>query len=254
MRPPAGYAFLDSPVPLAFAHRGGAAAGVENALSTFRTVERLGYRYVETDVRTTADGVAVVFHDADVGRLTGTSARLAELPYAAVRELALADGEPVAPLEQVLGCFPDLRFNIDLKDEGSVRSVPDVLRRAAAQDRVCVTSFSQARIRRARRLLEARVCTGMGIGGVARFVVGASVGWGGAGGRAAVLQVPWSWRGRTLPRRAVELAHREGLAVHVWTLDDRRSMATALDLGVDGVMTDEPALLKDELVARGLWA
>ena len=248
------HAYLDHPYPIPFAHRGGAATGVENALSAFAEVQRLGYRYVETDVRTTADGVPVVFHDGHVGRLTGADGRISALPLPAVRSLALAGGERIATLEEVLGSFPDLRFNIDLKDEGGVLGVPPVLRRTAASDRVCVTSFAERRIRRVRRRLDPAVCTGLGVGGVALLLAGGLV------GRpycraAGVLQVPWSLGGgRTLPARVVHIGHAARLAVHVWTVDDPGQMRAALDMGVDGVMTDQPGLLRDVLIDRGQWA
>ncbi len=246
--------YLDAPAPIAFAHRGGAAAGVENALSAFAGVQALGYRYVETDVRTTADGVPVVFHDADTARLTGTPGRVGDLTLAQVRRLALAEGEPVATLEEALGAFPALRFNVDLKDGGGVRAVPPVLARTSAHDRVCLASFAERRVRAVRRAVGAQVCTGLGVAGVAGLLSAgaAHLPWRGA---ARVLQVPWVLpAGRRLPRRVVELAHRSGLAVHVWTVDDPAEMHAALDLGVDGVMTDEPAVLKDVLQRRGLWA
>ena len=240
--------FLDAPRPLAFAHRGGAGDGVENALSAFADVQRLGYRYVETDVRTTSDGVAVVFHDDDTSRLTGTAGRIADLAMADVARLALAGGERVATLEQALTAFPGLRFNIDLKDEGSVRSVPRVLQRTGAGDRVCLTSFAERRVRAVRRRVGPEVCTGLGVGGVLALLAGRSC------APASVAQLPWSLpRGRTLPRWVVDAAHRRGLDVHVWTLDDPAAISAALDLGVDGVMTDRPGVLRDVLAARGQW-
>ncbi len=248
------YAFLDSPVPIAFAHRGGATPGRENVAALFEKVQRLGYRYVETDVRTTKDGVPVVFHDADVSRLTGRPGRIADLTVAQVRGLALGGGERVAPLDEVLDGFPDLRFNIDLKDAASVRSVPPVLRRTGARDRVCITSFSECRVRQARRLLGHEVCTGMGVAGVIRLVLSGAARPGRGAHGAAVVQVPWRLpAGRRLPGAFLRLAHRQRLAVHVWTLNDRASIDDALDLGVDGIMTDLPVLLKGELVRRGLW-
>lgn len=248
------HAYLDHPYPIPFAHRGGAATGVENALSAFAEVQRLGYRYVETDVRTTADGVPVVFHDDHVGRLTGVDGRISALPLPAVRSLALSGGERIATLEEVLGSFPDLRFNIDLKDEGGVLGVPPVLARTAASDRVCVTSFAERRIRRVRRRLDPAVCTGLGVGGVALLLAGGLVGRP-YGRDAGVLQVPWSLGGgRTLPARVVHIGHAARLAVHVWTVDDPVQMRAALDMGVDGVMTDQPGLLRDVLIDRGQWA
>ena len=247
------YAFLDSPVPIAFAHRGGATAERENTLAQFEDVRRLGYRYVETDVRTTADGVPVVFHDADLQRLAGSPARVADLRLGELRGLALRGGELVEPLETVLGELPDLRFNIDLKDAGSVRSVAAVLARTAAHDRVCLASFSERRVRAVRRLVGPAVCTSLGTGGVLGLLASglAGVRW---PTRAGAAQLPWVLPGgRRLPRALVARAHRQGLAVHVWTVDDPAEMSAALDLGVDGVMTDRPAVLKQVLLDRGQW-
>jgi glycerophosphoryl diester phosphodiesterase len=211
-------------------------------------VQALGYRYVETDVRTTADGVPVVFHDEDTSRLTGSPARIADLPLADVAALALQGGERIATLEQALDGFPGLRFNLDLKDAGSVRSVPQVLARTAAAPRVCLTSFSERRVRAVRRAVGPAVCTGLGVGGVALLLAGAPV------GPAAVAQLPWVLPGgRRLPAGVVRTAHRRGLAVHVWTVDEPAEMAAALELGVDGIMTDRPAVLRRVLAGRGLW-
>ena len=248
--------FLDAPRPHAFAHRGGATEGLENAVSQFADVERLGYRYVETDVRTTADGVAVLFHDEDAGRVTGRPGPLSALRWAEVQALSYGNGEQVARLDDVLDAFPSLRFNVDLKDEGGVASVPEVVARTRTGERVCVTSFSQRRVERARQRLGPGVCTGLGVGGVVRLLAeGAS---GTARGRrahgAGVLQVPWVLpRGRRLPAAVVRLAQREGLAVHVWTVDDPGEIEAALDLGVDGVMTDAPVVLQQVLQRRGQW-
>ena len=240
------------PLPLAIAHRGGAAWRTENALATFEDVVRLGYRWVETDVRTTADGVPVVLHDADLARTAGVAGRVRELTLAQVRTRAREGGQEVATLQEALEALPALRLNVDLKDAGGVRAVPEVVRRAGAVDRVVLTSFSHRRVEGVRRVLP-QACTGLGVGGVARFLAYGATQLPRPGRGAAVLQVPWRVGGVALPRRVVDLAHREGLAVHVWTVDDRAEMAAALDLGVDGVMTDEPEVLRDELLARGLW-
>lgn len=249
---PREFAFLDSPTPLAFAHRGGAEAGRENVASLFEQVRLLGYRYVETDVRTTADGVPVVFHDADLRRLTGEPERIGSLTMADLRQVRLGGGEQVAPLAEVLDGFPDLRFNLDLKDAGGVRAVPAALTHTGSHGRVCVTSFSQRRIDAARRRLPPGTCTGLGVGGVARFAARGLIRRPYAGA-AAVVQLPWLPARPALLRRALEQARREGLAVHVWTLNDAREIRAAIDLGVDGIMTDRPALLKAELQRRGRW-
>lgn len=245
--------FLGVEGPVALAHRGGAASTSENALSAFAAAQALGYRCVETDVRTTADGVPVVFHDPTLGRLAGSDARIDRLRLRELRAVRLDGGETVATLEEALLTFPSLRFNLDLKDAGSVVSAPPVLRRLGALGRVCVTSFSQRRVQAARTRLGPDVWTGLGVGGVASLLACAALHlpW---PGDARVLQVPWLLAGgRRLPRRVVDAGHAAGLAVHVWTLDDPEEIARALDLGVDGVMTDRPEVLKAVLLARGEW-
>ena len=114
-RPSVISTFLDSPGPLAFAHRGGAAHQPENSWRAFEHAVGLGYRYLETDARATADGVLLAFHDETLDRLTGRKGRIAELPYRTVAT-ALIDGrEPIPKLEDLLGSWPDARFNIDVK-------------------------------------------------------------------------------------------------------------------------------------------
>jgi glycerophosphoryl diester phosphodiesterase len=74
------------------------------------------------------------------------------------------------------------------------------------------------------------------------------------GQRASVLQLPARTRGITVvDRRLVEAAHANGLQVHVWTVNEPGEMAALLDVGVDGIITDRPDLLKELLLARGQW-
>jgi glycerophosphoryl diester phosphodiesterase len=160
----------------------------------------------------------------------------------------------VPTLVETLEAFPRLRFNIDLKDGAAVEPVAQLLVEANAVQRVCLTSFSERRIAAARRLLGPEVCTGLGVTGVLRAMLTSLFPNLDATQGAKVLQVPFSWRGIPLVTpRVVDRAHRSNLALHVWTLNDRPNIEKALDLGVDGVMTDSPQLLKETLLSRGLW-
>lgn len=247
------FAFLETPMPIAFAHRGGAVAA-ENALAAFDAAQQIGYRYIEVDVRTTRDGVPVVFHDADLRRMTGRAHQVSDLTAKEVAQLELGGGNGVPTLSEALSAFPDIRFNIDLKDAAAVEPVAELLRRTGALSRVCVTSFSERRIDAARSLLGPEACTGLGIAGVLRFFVTSL--WPGyrEHPEAAVLQLPLRWHGvPVVTPRLVARAHEAGLAVHVWTLNDEPSISTALDAGVDGVMTDNLKLLKKIFLERGLW-
>jgi len=251
--PPSPWPFLDHPWPLAFAHRGGAGEWPENTLPAFENAVALGYRYVETDVHATADGVLVAFHDAALDRVTDRTGKLAELPWSYVSEARVDGREPIPLLEDLLGSWPDLRFNIDAKDDRAVEPLADVVRRTGSVERVCVGAFSGRRVARVRRLLPG-VCTSFGPLGIGRLWL---AGYGLPLGRvaAACAQVPVRKGPVTVAsRRLVEAAHRRGLQVHVWTIDDRAEMIRLLDLGVDGLMTDHPRVLKEVLVQRGQWS
>jgi glycerophosphoryl diester phosphodiesterase len=215
----------------------------------------LGYRYLETDVHATADGVLVAFHDDTLDRVTDQTGVIGERLWRDVRRARVGGTDEGIPLlEDVLGTWPHVRVNIDPKHDASVKPLVEVLTRTHSFDRVCVGAFSDRRLARFRRLTQGRVCTSMGPAEVARLRAasyGAPVGR----FRAASAQVPVDVRGVTLvDRRFVEAAHRRGLHVHVWTIDDEAEMERLLDLGVDGIMTDRPTVLKDVLLRRGTWA
>jgi glycerophosphoryl diester phosphodiesterase len=250
---PPPWPFLDHPGPLAFAHRGGAIDCPENTMVAFERAVALGYRYLETDVHVTADGVLLAFHDDRLDRVTDRTGEIAALPYAEVAEARVDGQEPIPRLDELLGSFPDARVNIDPKHDGSVDALIEVLRHTGAVDRVCIGAFSGRRLRRLRAELGPELCTSLGPAEVATLRLDASRDrarrW-----PAGCAQVPERARGLTLvDERFVRAAHRSGLQVHVWTVDDPDAMHRLLDLGVDGIMTDRPAVLREVLENRGQW-
>ncbi len=247
--------FLDHPAPLAFAHRGGAGEWPENTMPAFANAVALGYRYLETDVHATADGVLVAFHDDRLDRVTDRTGLIGALPWAEVRQ-ARVGGEAIPLLEDVLGTWPDVRVNIDSKHDAAVGPLVSAIERTAAHDRVCVAAFSDTRLARFRRLTAHRVCTASGPREIARVRVAAyGIPTGRLAATAACLQVPVRHgRVRIVDRRFLAAAHRRNLPVHVWTIDDPAEMDRLLDLGVDGIMSDRPAVLKEVLMRRGQWA
>ncbi|MGY1857293.1 glycerophosphodiester phosphodiesterase [Modestobacter sp. SYSU DS0290] len=254
--PGSRYAFLDGPTPIAMAHRGGAIEHVENTAGAFESCVALGYRYLETDVRVTSDGVLVVFHDPTLDRVTDRTGRVESMPWREVRTALIGGREPIMALEDLLGAWPDVRFNLDIKAAGVVAPLVRLVRRLNVEDRICLGSFSDARIAAARRLFGPDVCTSLGPKGVAALRL-SSYSPRAAGLvriQAGCAQVPLALGGRPLvDERFLEAAHARSLQVHVWTVDDEGDAKQMLDLGVDGVMTDRPAMLRDLLVARGQW-
>ncbi|MGH8899677.1 MAG: glycerophosphodiester phosphodiesterase [Egibacteraceae bacterium] len=245
--------FLDWPYPIPFAHRGGAAEWPENTMLAFSAAVKLGYRYLETDVHATSDGVLLAFHDHDLDRVTDRRGRLSELPFSEVR-LARVEGEPIPLLEDLLGVWPDIRVSIDAKHEAAVPPLVAALERTRAHSRVCVGAFSNRRVDHIRRLSGGDVCTWMGSSEILRLRL-ASLGLPTPAFAASCTQVPV--RHGPVPlvdRRFIDEAHRRGVAVHVWTIDDRAEMTRLLNLGVDGILSDRPSVLKDVFVERGIWA
>jgi glycerophosphoryl diester phosphodiesterase len=247
------FAFLDHPGPIPFAHRGGASEAPENSLPAFQRAIDLGYRYLETDVHATADGVLVAFHDDVLDRVTDRQGRIDALPWSEVSQARIDGKEPIPLLEDILTTWPDVRVNIDPKADSAVDPLVDVLRGADAIDRVCIGSFSDDRITRVREALGPGLCTGMGpeeLFGLIRAFQGEEVTF-----RSQAAQIPpVDLKGRPLATpELVEVAHAHGIVVHVWTIDDPDQMRTLLDAGVDGIMTDRPAVLRQVFEERGIW-
>lgn len=257
------YAFLDHPWPIPFAHRGGSLDGLENSLPAFERAVDLGYRYLETDARATADGILLAFHDSKLDRVTDRSGEIARLPHAEVSKARIAGREPIPLLEDVLGAWPAARFNIDVKAETSIVPLTEVLRRTNAWHRVCITSFSSRRLRDVRermRLLSGQeVCTALGPHGVAALRARPLAGPLATLLRTAATAAPCAQVPRRVGRAPfvnasfVTAAHSLGLKVHVWTVNDIAEMNHLLDLGVDGIFTDDIKALRDVMMARGLW-
>lgn len=247
--------FLDHPGPIPFAHRGGASDAPENTAAAFARAVEADFRYLETDVHVTRDGVAVAFHDDDLQRTCGRAGRIADLDWADVATARVAGIEPVPRLDELLMTWPDRFWNIDCKSDRAVDALVSTIQRLGVVDRVCIGSFSDRRLARIRTALGPEVCTSLGPAGIARLLVASRTHRGVARtGSALAAQIPL--RQGPIPvatSRLVSTAHRLGLAVHVWTVDDPAMMHHLLDLGVDGIMTDRPLILREVLEVRGQW-
>ena len=256
----ADYAFFDAPF-LAFAHRGGAAYPPnlhrENSRHAFEQAVALGYRYLETDVHATADGVLLAFHDPRLDRVTDATGLIAALPHSVVGQARIGGVDPIPTLAELLEAFPTARFNIDAKADATVDLLADTIAAHDAYERVCVSSFGVARLHRLRRRLGPRVASAASSRGVAvtRFLPWFT--------RvlhtpAPVLQLPVR---STILGRDVDLVtpelirtvHRAGKQLHIWTVDDSECMERLIDAGVDGIFTDRVDTLKSVLEGRGLW-
>lgn len=240
----------------ALAHRGFNLNGLENSMAAFAAAVDLGYRYVETDAHGTRDGIAVALHDASLDRTTDARGNVADLPWSEVQHAKIGGVEPVPLLEDLLGTWPDLRVNVDVKAVSGIEPIAAAIEKTNSHDRVCVASFSGARRLATIKLLSRPVATSAGTGEFGRFWAGAGMGLAGSRPLRKVdaLQVPWKLGKTTvLGRRHIERAHAASTGVYVWTVNDPADMETLIDLGVDGLISDRADLLKDVLERRGRW-
>jgi len=246
--------YLDNEGPIAIAHRGGAGDHPENTMPAFAAAVALGYRYVETDVHVTADGALIAFHDDRLDRVTDRSGVISEMTWTEVSEARVGGLAPIPLLADLLTTFPDLRVNIDPKSDDAVEPLIRELRRLDALDRICVGSFSDARLEALHDAFGERICMSAGPRETLKMKL-ASAGLPLRSFRARCAQVPVSFRGIPIVNaRFVTRLHRLGLAVHVWTIDDPAEMNRLLDLGIDGIMTDRLQVLLDVFDGRGLAA
>jgi len=238
--------FFTPPRPRVLAHRGLALDAPENTPLAFARAIAAGAGYLETDVNASADGVAILSHDPDLGRLLGRPERIGALTAAELARLDLGHGEGFATLAEALDGFPEARFNIDVKDPAAVGPTADAVLATGAVDRVLITSFSGDR----RRATVARlpgVATSASAAGFVRALLAGKAGFGPAVRRALrgvdAVQIPERALGlRATTPRMLRAFHAAGVEVHVWTVNDPVRMAALFELGVDGIVTDRPDL------------
>jgi glycerophosphoryl diester phosphodiesterase len=238
----------------------------ENTVVAFSGAVGLGYAHIETDLRMTRDGALVCLHDRDIDRTTNGSGPVSRLRFGELSRLDAGyrhagpagfpfrgQGITVPSFEDMVNAFPTTRFVVDLKADGMAPELASLIDRHSLWDRLVVGSYRDHRLEEVRRLVGDRVATSTGSSRTRRWLIASRLGRG-IEGAAAALQVPVQVRGlRVVDPMLIAAAHRHGLQVHVWTVNHQTEMGRLLDLGVDGLVTDRPDLLRQVLMQRGAW-
>jgi glycerophosphoryl diester phosphodiesterase len=259
MRDASAVEFLRGSGRIAMAHRGFTSFRLPmNSMGAFHEAAKLGFRYIETDVRASRDGVAVILHDRRLGPDSGVPGAIDQLYWRDVRNANLGAGESIPTLEELLIALPDMRINIDIKHASAIEPTVNVIERLNAHNRVLLTSFSDRRRRRALRLLSKPVASAAGTAAFLALLTARA-----PGGRAYAwrmlrdsdcLQLPPRLGGLPIITPGlVRVIHASGRQVHAWTVDDPNAMNALFDINVDGIITDRADLLRNVLVARGEW-
>ena len=257
---------LDTPHPLAIAHRGSRLLWPENTITAFSGAYDLGFRWFETDLHLTADGIIVCFHDDTLDRTTSGSGYVWDRTLG---ELSAIDagyqhqmdgafpfrdqGVAIPTLEEVVTVFPDTSIVVDLKQDGLTPALTALVERLDLWDRLVVGSFSDRRLREFREATGDRVATSTGPIAAVKALAGALL-LGRAPKSCDAVQLPRRQSGiPVITKRSVRGFLAGGYDVHVWTINDPAEMSLLLDWGVNGLITDRPDLLKEVLSGRGEW-
>ena len=251
--------YFAGPRPRAYAHRGwhtGDLDGCENTLAAFARAAEEGFGYLELDVHASADGVAVVHHDVSLERTTDGTGRLSGHTAAELAKVRVRGREPIPRLAEVLEALPETRITIELKSAAVVEPTLTAVDAAGAWDRVCIGGFEQAWVDAARRGGGDRLCTSMAKRDIlalrARAWLRGALPWPPLRGDVAHVPVSAGLI-RVVDAGLVGMAHANGREVHVWTINAPERMRALLDLGVDGILSDRPDLLREVLRERGQW-
>jgi len=261
--------FFSPQPPRIFGHRGAAGLAPENTLPSFALAAALGVKYLELDVHATEDGVIVVIHDPNVDRTTNGSGRVNEITFAQLRSLDAGhhfttdgrhfpyrgQGIRVPTLEEVLQAFPALCFNIEVK-QGEPPIVDQVVRlldRHGAAERTVLAAEFHSIMQEIRRAAGDRIATSSSAEEVVQFLDRFNRNdWAGYEHAGRALQIPPQFGDIVLvSKETVEAAHRLGIEVHVWTINDAEEMLRLLDLGVDGIMSDLPGIAVTAVGSHG---
>jgi len=262
---------LRGPGPLTFAHRGGAGLWPENTLEAFRGAIQLGCTHLETDLRVSRDGEIVVMHDPRLERTTDGRGLVSEHTLAELQRLDAGyrfspDGSSfprrgqglriptLAELAELLAAAPETNLNVEIKERSPFelpRKLLEFIERHGLAERIVVAAERHELVRDFRRLGGGRIATSASRRECLQF-------WFASRLRLTrflrlpyqALQIPVAAGNVTIVTpRLLDAAHRRGLAVHVWTIDDAAEMRRLLDLGVDGLMSDYPDRLRGAVSA-----
>ena len=238
---------------LAFAHRGGNEFAPENSFKAFESAVNIGYKYLETDVHLTKDGFLIAFHDDSLDRVTNKSGLIRDLTLKEIKKAKIGGSEEIPLLSELLISFPNCFFNIDCKVDETVLPLINLLKNSEFLNRVCIGSFSQKRINFIRSSLGNDIKTSMGPAEVilSKFLSFTSIGY---NFKSSYTSIPIRRYGvNLLDKRNINYLKSNNQKVIAWTINEEDQMKKLINMGVNGIMTDNLSLLKRVLIEESLW-
>ena len=245
--------FIRSTNIVPIAHRGASLLASENSFESFRKAFDLGYRVIETDIHSSKDGTAYIFHDITLERLTGENLKISDLKDVDIDSLKINNSSIIPRLSNVFEEFPEGLFNLDAKTWKSTTPIVDTIQNMGCRSRVCIGSFNDRRVNAIIKELGLETCHSMGTSNVIKFYLGAQLGIE-QHFTSQCIQLPIKMFGISLTtRKVLRYARKLGIKIHFWTINNPVIMQKLLELNVDGIMTDDCVLLKEIMKEQNKW-
>ena len=232
---------------IGLSHRGNSKKYIENSFEAFNSVIQMGYKYIETDLRMTLDREVIAFHDPNLKRLFNLDLQVKDLTLNEISSLFKEKKCNLLTLEDALIKFPDIHFNIDLKVNEVIQDSIKVVADLNAFDRVCFASFRSSHTEKVLQHNKNAIVS-MGMKDVVLFKFFKFY-----NKKIKIIQIPLRWKGiKVITRNLIQRADKNNLLIHVWTVNERKTINNLIDLGVNGIVTDEPELLMEIMKERDL--
>ena len=229
--------FQNTPL-IGLSHRGDSKNYIENSLEAFEAVVNMGFTHIETDLRMTLDHEVIAFHDENLKRLFNLDLKVEDLRFKEIDYLFKEKNCSLISLEEALIKFPNSFFNIDLKVQEVVKKSIETVRKMNAFHRVSFASFNSRNTNLVLKNVPEAIVS-LGLKDVVFFKF-----FNVLRKKAKIIQIPLKWKGiKVLSQNVIENAKKKGLLVHVWTINDEKTIYELIDMGVNGIVTDEPELL-----------
>lgn len=215
------------------AHRGASFHALENTVDSIKKAIVLKADMIEVDVRLTKDNIPVLMHDTTVNRTTDGKGKVNKLTLKEIKKFN-TDGEKVPTLNQLLKDFKGIRFNLHIKEHSAALPVIKMMYKTRAENRVLLSSFSLKTLKLIKNFnprLELAMLYKWPLRNHLKIAEELKLN---------ALHPHYLF----ITRRFVEKAHKLGLKIHPYTVNDRKMIETLINKGVDGIITDDPTLLK----------
>mgnify|MGYP001167985019 FL=1 len=225
------------------AHRGGSEVAVENTYEAFADAYELGYRWLETDVQISKDGVLYALHDTNLKRLVGINANVHNLNSEDLDHVLINGKYNIPRLELLIRKFHDVTFNLDAKNINTAKALVTLLNRDKSYKNLCLGSFSHKTISYMRKFLKRDFATTFSQREVFSLLLDIKF------NRetrydASYLQIPKSYFGyKLVSKKLLDFCKKNKIKTHIWTVNESKVMKNLIAMGVDGIMTDNCRML-----------